>query len=121
MMGKIGMRPGAGLRRTRMRLFEICALLLIFAMALPAHGADERAVKTRVAPTYPEIAKRLRIAGIVKVEATVDPDGKVLDVKTISGNRMLSEAAEDAVRKWKFEAGDGKATVDININFTASE
>jgi outer membrane biosynthesis protein TonB len=37
----------------------------------------------------------------------------VRDVKEISGNRTLSEAAEEAVRKWRFESSDGSATVDV--------
>jgi hypothetical protein len=42
---------------------------------------------------------------------------RVTDVKEISGNRALSEAAEEAVHKWRFESGDGSATVDVNITF----
>ena len=86
-------------------------------MALPAHAGDERAVKTRVAPVYPEIAKRMRVEGEVKLEATVDAGGNVTDVKEISGNHILALAAEDAVRKWKFESGSGESTVIVAVNF----
>jgi TonB family protein len=109
------------LRRAGIRLFQVAALALAFTMALPARAADDRAVKSRVAPVYPEIAKRLKISGVVKIEATVDATGKVTNVKTVSGNHMLSESAEDAVRRWKFEPGTGDATVDIDINFAAAE
>ncbi len=51
------------------------------------------------------------------VEATVDADGKVTAVKTISGNQMLAHAAEDAVHQWKFESGDGIATVQLEFKF----
>jgi TonB family protein len=51
----------------------------------------------------------------------VDAAGKVTDVKTLSGNRMLSTAAEDAVRKWKFETGPGSFTVDVSISFALSQ
>ena len=80
-------------------------------------GAEDRAVKQRVPSTYPEIAKRMRIEGVVKMSVTVDAEGRVLDVKTISGNRTLSIAAEEAVRKWKFEPGAGVTTVDVSMNF----
>jgi TonB family protein len=86
-----------------------------------ASAADERAIKTRVSPVYPEIAKRLRITGAVRVEAVVDPEGKVSDVKTVSGNHMLSSAAEDAVRKWKFAPGATVSTVDVDLNFALSQ
>ncbi|HXR39783.1 MAG TPA: energy transducer TonB [Terracidiphilus sp.] len=98
-------------------MFQAAAIALAMAMVLPVRAADERAVKARVAPVYPEIAKRMRITGLVRVEARVDADGKVISVKTLSGNHALSTAAEDAVSKWKFAAGAGTSTVDVDINF----
>ncbi|HTZ89051.1 MAG TPA: energy transducer TonB [Alloacidobacterium sp.] len=104
--------------------FQHTALLLLLAvvymvLALPAH-ADERRVEKRVAPVYPEIAKRMRISGVVHVEATVAPDGSVTAVKTTAGNKMLSPAAEDAVKHWKFVPGDSQSTVNIDVNFEAN-
>ncbi len=109
------------LQRFAIRVFQGAALALVLAMALPARAADDRAVKSRVAPVYPEIAKRMRIAGAVKLEAQVDAQGKVTDVKTISGNHMLAVAAEDAVRQWKFVPGAGDASVAVEINFSAGQ
>jgi TonB family protein len=107
-----------GLQRTATRLLHAAVLALVVVLAMPAHAADTRAVKSRVAPVYPEIAKRMKISGSVMVEATVDAEGKVTAVKTINGNRMLSAAAEEAVHKWKFESGAGESTVQVELNFT---
>jgi TonB family protein len=104
-------------RRAAVRLLQAAALTLIFAMAIPARAAGEREVRTRVSPVYPEIAKRMKISGAVKVEVTVDSEGKVTQAKAISGNQMLSPAAEDAVRRWKFESGDGSSTMQVVIDF----
>lgn len=93
------------------------ALAILAAMALPGRAADERAVKSRVAPVYPEIAKRMRVSGVVRLQVTVDADGRVLDVKPVSGNQMLSGAAQEAVKKWKFVAGDGQSTVQVSLSF----
>jgi len=103
--------------RAALATVQVLALALPVILALPAHAADDRAVKQRVPPVYPEIAKRMRITGMVKVEATVDADGKVTDVKTVNGNKILSGAAEDAVRKWKFAPGSGVTTVEVGLNF----
>jgi TonB family protein len=86
-----------------------------------ARAADERAVKSRVVPVYPEIAKRMKIAGSVKIEATVDAHGKVTDVKSVGGNRMLSAAAEDAVRQWKFVPASSDSTVSVDVNFAVGQ
>lgn len=98
-------------------LARVLALVILAGMAVPGKAADERAVKSRVAPVYPEIAKRMRVSGVVKLEVTVDADGKVTDVKPVSGNQMLSAAAQEAVRKWKFAPGAGDATMELAINF----
>jgi TonB family protein len=106
-------------KRTRLALRRsgAIAIALAFLLVIGGRAAEERAIKSRVAPVYPEIAKRMRIAGVVKLEVTVDPDGKVTDVKALSGNSMLCPAAEDAVRKWKFAPGSATSVVDLDINF----
>jgi TonB family protein len=106
-----------GLTKTATRLLQTAALVLVMAMAVTAK-ADDRAVKTRVAPIYPDIAKRMHVSGTVNIEATVDADGKVNSAKTLSGNPLLAPAAEDAVRKWRFEPGQGPSKVPVVINFT---
>jgi TonB family protein len=102
------------IRRIGSRL--IFAGALVLALTMPS-SAEDRAVKQRVPAAYPEIAKRMRIEGVVKMSVTVDAEGRVLDVKTIAGNHTLSIAAEDAVRKWKFETGTGVSTVEVSMNF----
>jgi TonB family protein len=100
----------------RKKIGSLAALAFLAVATVSAH-ATERAVKSRVAPVYPELAKRMRISGVVNVDATVDADGKVTDAKATTGNRLLESAAEDAVRKWKFEAGSGTDVVHVAINF----
>ena len=63
----------------------------------------------------------MKITGVVKVEAVVDPDGKVTAVKTLSGSTALQSSAEDAVRKWRFVSGDGNATVNVDVTFSMAE
>ncbi len=108
-------------RRAGMRMMQAAALALVVALALPAHGADERAVKSRVAPVYPELAKRMRITGEVRLEVTVSPEGKVTNVKAISGNSMLSMAAQSAVHRWQFEPGPAISVVEVALNFDLGE
>lgn len=102
-------------RKTSLRVGMV-ALALLIGMGVLGR-AEDRAVKSRVAPVYPEIAKRMRITGVVKMEVTVDAEGKVTDVKTVSGNHMLAVTAEETVRKWKFSPGAGQSTVPIDMNF----
>jgi TonB family protein len=113
--------PPKTLRRAGLRWAQAATLVLAMALAIPAGAADARAIKSRVPPVYPDIAKRIRIEGEVRLSVTVDPDGKVTGVKTVSGNRLLSSAAEDAVHKWKFEPGSGVSTVDVSLTFALAQ
>ncbi|HEY1901764.1 MAG TPA: energy transducer TonB [Terracidiphilus sp.] len=108
-------------RRWRVRLFQAATLALAVSMTIPASASDERAIKSRVSPVYPELAKRMKIEGRVKVEATVSSDGKVTAVKTLSGNHMLSPAAEEAVSRWRFAPADAASTVDVDVNFALAQ
>jgi TonB family protein len=97
----------------------VYAILLSFVLCgLPAQASDARAVKSRVSPVYPEIAKRMKITGEVKLQAVVNADGKVMDVKELSGNHMLAVAAEDAVKQWRFAPAAATSNENVAINFT---
>jgi protein TonB len=55
-------------------------------------------------PIYPEAARRARIQGVVVLECIIGKDGTVQQVKVLRGLPLgLTEAAEDAVNKWKFK------------------
>ena len=114
-------KKGQGFCSRGRRLLQIAAVVVAVSMANAGRAADERAIKSKVAPVYPELAKRMKIEGTVKVEATVDAAGKVTDVKSLNGNRTLTVAAEDAVRKWKFAPGDGEAKVNVDVNFVLAQ
>jgi TonB family protein len=108
-------------RQALVRLTQTAALAIIVALAFPARADEERDVIIRVTPTYPVLAERMKITGTVKVEATVDAKGKVLDAKGINGNRILIPAAEEAVRRWHFDTGTGTVKVEVEVGFRPSE
>jgi protein TonB len=55
-----------------------------------------------VAPAYPDIAKQARVQGVVILECTISPQGKVTDVKVLRGIPLLDSAATDAVKQWVY-------------------
>ena len=61
------------------------------------------ALEHRVDPTYPDVAVSARIRGVVILEANVDRDGRVVDVKVLrTASRLLDNAAITAVRQWQY-------------------
>lgn len=54
-------------------------------------------------PDYPEAAKQAGIHGVVKVQVTIDEQGKVIAAEATDGPKELREAAVEAARKARFE------------------
>ncbi len=102
------------------RSVPVSVMLVSLGLAMQVR-AEDRAVKLRVAPVYPEIAKRMRVTGMVKLDVTVDAAGKVTDVKAVSGINVLAEAAQEAVRKWRFAPGEGTSTESVNVDFNLNQ
>lgn len=80
-------------------------------------GNVRRAVVSRVAPSYPELARRMHVGGTVVLMVTVQPDGSVTKTKVESGHPLLAAAAEDAVKRWRFEPGPDTSESEIEVNF----
>jgi TonB family protein len=60
----------------------------------------------QVDPVYPQTAQRLGISGSITVNALIDEKGNVIDtgiLKGIQDDMGLARAAQNAVKKWKFE------------------
>jgi protein TonB len=55
-----------------------------------------------VAPVYPDIAKQARVQGVVILECTISPQGKVTNVKVLRGIPLLNDSAISAVRQWVY-------------------
>jgi periplasmic protein TonB len=57
----------------------------------------------RIEPMYPPLARNARIQGTVTLEATLTEQGRVADLKFVSGHPLLIQSAMDAARQWQYE------------------
>ena len=53
-------------------------------------------------PVYPELAKRMRIEGVVRVQVLVDLDGRVISANVLNGSPYLRAEAQKAALKARF-------------------
>jgi TonB family protein len=73
------------------------------AAPIPVGGEVKQAVLiSSVPPVYPQMARTQRVGGDVKIDALIDEHGRVSSMKVVSGPAMLYQAAQDALRQWKY-------------------
>ena len=97
----------------------VAALCLLYPVPGRAQQPEEisRKVKSKVAPSYPELARRMAISGVVKVQVVVAPNGSVKSTKVVGGHPLLVNAAVDAVKKWRFDAASEETTGVVEFKF----
>ena len=110
-----------------MSLRRTGALLAVMAMTagagvtgLQAQDAQEeitRRVKSKVQAVYPDLARKMNITGTVKVQVVVSPNGAVKEARIVGGHPVLTNAALDAVRKWRFEPSAGETSGIVDFKF----
>ncbi len=92
----------------------------------PMHPKAPPKILHKVQPVYPPEAKTQGVQGAVVLHVVVDASGQPEAVRVMSGNPMLTSAAVDAVRQWRWEpvVVDGKpATVGtkVTVNFKLAD
>ena len=105
-------------------LVSILGVLVVGAVFTPVASAQQdsnRPVKVRVKPVYPEMARRMGISGVVRIEATVSASGSVVGTKVLGGHPMLVNAALDALKKWKFEPASKQTSEVVAFAFNNNQ
>ncbi len=108
--------------QTRITPIAVVALSYFLAPAVWAQNQQpspesKRPVVIRVAPQYPEAARKIGLGGTVKAIAQVGSDGKVKKVEAVGGSPLLVQAAENAIAKWKYAPG-GESQETVELHFT---
>jgi TonB family protein len=78
-----------------------------------------------VKPSYPLLARQMKVQGSVILQALVGKDGVIQNLRVLSGPPILATAAQDAVRQWHFKPHlENNEPVEteakITVNFTIS-
>jgi TonB family protein len=102
------------LGRTKLLRLLLAGLLAISAVT---SGQETRRLRSGDPPEYPELAKRLNIRGLARVQASIAPNGSVLEVKELGGHPLLVDALGRAVKKWKYEAADKTSNIEVKFRF----
>ncbi len=99
------------------RRMQILVLLGFSFSASNLLAQENRKLVSNPTPIYPEIAKRLRLSGVVKVQITIAPDGQVKDVRIIGGHPLLVNAVQDTLKNWKYAPASTETTASLEFSF----
>jgi periplasmic protein TonB len=88
-----------------------------------SQGVSQGLLIHKVQPAYPPLARQARIQGTVVLQALIGKDGAIQNLHVVSGHPMLTGAALDAVKQWRYKPyflnGDPvEVETTINVNFT---
>lgn len=77
----------------------------------------------QIRPAYPPLAKQARIQGQVLLSAVISREGRIQELRLVSGHPLLAPAAMAAVRQWLYSPtllnGDPvEVLTTIEVNFT---
>src|SRR5207245_11294858 len=81
---------------------------------------EGRKVLSTPVPAYPEVARRLRLTGVVKVQVVIGADGRIKGKNVIGGHPILVSAVEDTLKNWKYAPASGETTTQLEFNSTPS-
>jgi protein TonB len=87
-----------------------------------SQGVSQGLLIRRVQPTYPSTALAMRMQGVVQLEAIINKEGMITNLKTVSGDPVLARAAAGAVKQWRYKPYylDGEPVeiqTQITVNF----
>jgi TonB family protein len=85
-------------------------------------GDEERNIEqyavNQVQPSYPQLAEKYKIQGVVTVQVQVNNQGKVAKAEFVRGHTIFRSVSLDAAKQWEFKPPDGAALVGtIRFNF----
>jgi protein TonB len=113
--------PPEPIRRTQEKTIPTAATRQIHVSA----GVQAAKLITQVKPLYPALARQARVEGTVRLTAIIGRDGTIGNLQVISGHPLLTPAALEAVKQWRYQPtrlNDEPVEVitRIDVNFTLS-
>jgi len=110
-------------RAIRMQYWLMLAFFIAtFVFAAGSEAQQEqtesgRKMLTKVVPVYPALAQRLGIAGTVKIQTLVLPNGTFKSAEVLGGHPVLAQAGIDALRKCRWDPATHETKETVIFNF----
>ena len=92
------------------------------------HAAQPERLAEAIPPSYPALAQHMNVQGSVVLQALIGADGRIQNLRVMSGPQILAMAAQQAVREWQFkpvyqngQAVETRATITVNFSIKVND
>jgi len=132
--------PGSNVAKVEIRGDSNRVSTVTTSVALPTNAAERERLSSAsvtgsvaelrptVDSTYPLLGQHMRVQGSVVLQAVIGADGTIENLRVLSGPAILSAAAQQAVRQWRFkpylqngQAVETKARITVNFSIRVSD
>lgn len=105
--------------RIAVALFALLSIVIFAPNHTHAQESTEgaRKVLAKVQPQYPNIARTMNIQGSVRADVLVGPNGMAKSIEVKGGHPVLAQAAQDALRQWKWEPSPHETHEVVELRF----
>jgi len=90
---------------------------LLFFVALTAAAQQGRRPVSNPQPEYPDIAKKMNLSGLVRIEVVIGPEGEIKNAKVIGGHPVLADSSLRALKKWKYAPSTSETKELLEFKF----
>jgi TonB family protein len=91
--------------------------MVLIQAAVNLSAQETRKVISNPVPLYPELAKRTRLTGVVKVQVVIGTNGKIKETRVIGGHPVLVSAVEETLKNWKYAPASAETTTELEFSF----
>jgi TonB family protein len=95
---------------------------------ITTHAAEPERLAEAIPPSYPALAQHMNVQGSVVLQALIGADGRIQNLRVVSGPQLLATAAQQAVREWQFkpiyqngQAVETRATITVNFTIKVND
>ena len=103
--------------RIAVALFVLVPILMLVPSFASAQDGGRKVV-IRVVPKDPSLARTMNLQGVVRADVLVAPNGSVKLVEVKGGHPLLAQAAQTALREWKWEPAPRETHESVEIRFS---
>jgi len=120
--------PGSNASRLEISNAASAAEMDSTAAATNAAERESLAASIPADPAYPLLAQHMKVQGSVVLQAVIGADGIIENLRVLSGPGILTTAAQQAVREWRFkpiiqngQAVESKARITVNFSINVAD